>query len=490
MEQGILTTGDRTVGGPAVLRTVVNRRVEKLRRYLWVVVAVTMLVVAGAAYSAFSTGPTYSAKSALVVSSPGRTPEQDAVLAVGYAMLFNDPVNLERLRAAKAIPEDVGLEAKTAAASPIVTVEATADSPKAAQDTAQLIAETFRDDMNAARKQEADATVADLQRQIDEFRARPGPGGVVDPAIGALQESIANVQYYSTTDQLRDLQMKVGAVRNSRNAALKLLLGLTGGVLAGVLFAFALAALSNRLRSAADVREKTGMDPLVELPGGASRTSGKREERLRALFNGLNARSVSSPLVLAVTDPSGAGGARQVAEALAVFSAQQGRRTTLVLTDLGIDTEPPGAAGFNDALRDSRMVGALLQRGAVDALSILTPGSADEDGHVPLTRQRLDAVLEQLRVGADVVILAAPSITENAQAQIVCAAADMTVLVISKSVSRVDDVVAAGKTLAAVGATVAGSVLFGDKPSGRRPTPARTGAAARHRPWPAEAVKV
>ena len=490
MEQNVLTTGGRPSGPPAVFKAVVRRRFEQLRRYLWVVVVATMLAVAAAAYSTFSAGPTYSAKSALVVSSPGRTPEQDAVLAIGYATLFNDPVTIDRLRAAKAIPEDVGLEAQTAAASPIVTIEATADSPEAAQDTAQVIAEAFRDDMNSVRKQEADATVADLQRQIDELRGRPGPGDVVDPAIGALQQSIDNVQYYSTTDQLRDLQMRVGAVRNSRHTALKLLLGLIGGLLAGVLSAFALAALSNRLTSLADVREKTGVEPLADLPGSGPRQSGLREERVRTLFNTLNARSVSFPLVLAVTDTRGTRGAQQVAEELAALSAQQGRRTVLVLTDPAIDTESAGGAGFNDVLRDSRVLGALLRRGAVDALSILTPGSADGDGHLLLTRQRLNAVLEQLRVGADVVIFAAPSITETAQAQIICAAADMTVLVISKSVSRVDDVVAADRRLAAVGATVAGAVLLGDKASGLRPIPTRTGSAAWQQSRAAEALKV
>lgn len=489
MDHGVLTMGSRPAGESAVLRTVLRRRLEKVRRYRWLVGLVTLLAVAATAFLSLSTGPTYTGKSALVVSSPGRTPEQDAVLAVGYAMLFNDPVTIARLRAARAIPEDVGLEARTAAASPIVTVEATTHSPQSAQDTAELMAETFRDDINAERQQDADATVADLQRQIDEIRARPQPGGVVDPAVGALQESIDNVQFYSTTDQLRELQMRVGVVKNSRHTVMKSLLALAGGLMAGIFAAFALGALSNRLTNAGDVREKTGIEPLVELPARTSRRSGLREERLRALFKTIYARSAAGPLVLAVTDTPGVGGAQQVAEALADLSAQQGLRTILVLTDSDVETEQSGWPGFQDVLWDSRVVGAVLQHCALETLTILTAGSPDGDGHTPLTRARLDAVLEQMRAGVDIVIFSAPAISDTAQAEIICAAADVTILVISKAVSRVDDVLAADKTLAAVGATVAGAVLLDGKSSGARPIPTRTGSAARHRSWVAEAVQ-
>ena len=57
-------------------------------------------------------------------------------MAVGYATLFNEPATIDRLRATTKIPEDVTFEARTVAASPILTIEATADDPKVAQDAA------------------------------------------------------------------------------------------------------------------------------------------------------------------------------------------------------------------------------------------------------------------------------------------------------------------------------------------------------------------
>jgi capsular polysaccharide biosynthesis protein len=487
----ILTKDDRPRGAPAVLNTVVRQRLEQLRRYLWVVVVVMMSAVAAMAYSLFSAGDSYSAKSALVVSSPGRVPEDDAVLAVGYALLFNDPAIIERLRTARAISDDLDFEASTAAGSPIVTVTATAATPDTAQEAAQVMAEAFRDDMNAARQQESDAIVADLQRQIDELRSRPGPEGLADPAIGPLKESIANVQFYSTTNQLRDLQLRVGVVKNSPRTAVKLLLALIGGLLFGTLCAFALATLSNRLRSPSDVREKTGIEPLVELPRSRSENGELREERLRTLANALNARRTSSPLVLAVTDTRGVHGAQHVAEALAVLSAEQGSRTVLVLTDAEADVESSCGIGPIDALGDRRILGTLLKYGGVDGPIILKAGYADWDGLAPLNPQRLESILGQLRADADLVILAAPSIADKSQAQIICAAADLTLLVIAKRVSRTGDVVSADETLAAVGATVAGAVLLDDNVAGTSQVPMRApGQSARHRSWVTETVEV
>ena len=56
------------------------------------------------------------------------------------------------------IPEDVTFEARTAAASPILTIEATADDPNVAQDAALHMAAAFSEDVNAANRPELMAT--------------------------------------------------------------------------------------------------------------------------------------------------------------------------------------------------------------------------------------------------------------------------------------------------------------------------------------------
>ena len=156
-----------------------ERRIEQIRRRWWVVLLVAVVAVLAAALPLLNAHPTYAAKSALVMSSPGRTPEQDAMMAVAYSTLFNEPATIERLRSTIKIPEEVTFEAQTVNASPILTIMATTGDPGVAQDAAQKMAEAFRDDINSVRESAREDTIAGLERQQDELRdqlsAQPPP---------------------------------------------------------------------------------------------------------------------------------------------------------------------------------------------------------------------------------------------------------------------------------------------------------------------------
>ena len=54
------------------------------------------------------------------------------------------------------------------------------------------------------------------------------------------------------------------------------------------------------------------------------------------------------------------------------------------------------------------------------------------DRYSRLTRGRIVAVLDELRTDADTIVVAAPSIPETAETQLVCAAADLTILVVAR----------------------------------------------------------
>ena len=86
------------------------------------------------------------------------------------------------------------------------------------------------------------------------------------------------------------------------------------------------------------------------MPNGGSIESARlREDRLRTLANIVSLQDLPKSTVIAVTDSRGVRGARDLAEALARSSAQQGYRTVLVYADNDA-TRPAGGAGFNDAL--------------------------------------------------------------------------------------------------------------------------------------------
>ena len=87
--------------------------------------------------------------------------------------------------------------------------------------------------------------------------------------------------------------------------------GAAGGLVLGILAALGLAALSTRLTNAADLRDKTGVEPLVEVPdAGSDKLDRLRQDRLRTLANLVSLEDLPKPTVIALTDSRGGRGAR------------------------------------------------------------------------------------------------------------------------------------------------------------------------------------
>ena len=97
----------------------------------------------------------------------------------------------------------------------------------------------------------------------------------------------------------------------------------------------------------------------------------------------------------------------------------------------------PGSAWFTDLLKD----------GDVESLKILPAGSILADRYSLMTRERIVSVLDELRTGADTIIVAAPPIAETTETQLLCAAADITILVVTRKSSRAADVTSAAERL-------------------------------------------
>jgi succinoglycan biosynthesis transport protein ExoP len=403
--------------------------------------------------------PTYVGKSALVLSSMERNAEQDAMMATGYVSLFNEPSTIARLRATQRMPADVTFEARTVAASPIITIEATAADPAVAQDAAQNMAEAFRNDVNLVRQRATEAAIANLEGQIDQLRAQPGPDGAMNPLVPILVDRVEAMRSDST-NQLQNLQLRDGVSKVELGAMRHLALGAAAGLLLGILAALGLAASSTRLANSADVLDKTGIEPLVEVPNAGSRQRNRlRKDRLRTLANIVSLQDLPKSTVVAVTDCRGARGARDLAEALASLSAQQGYRTVLVYADNDASQHTQGA-GFNDLLADSSLVDSLLKETPVDSLKIVPSGSVVADRYSLMSRDKIAAVFDELRRDADTIVIAAPSIAESIDSQPVCTAADLNILVIGRRSSRASDVTSAVDALANAHAVLLGAVLM------------------------------
>ncbi len=441
------------------MNLVSKRRIEQVRRRWWVVVVVTALGALIAAAASLATQPTYLGKSTMVLS--GRTPDQDAVVVLGYVTLFNDPATISRLEDAAKIPAGVTFEARTAAASPILTVEATAGDPKTAQSAATNMATAFRTDVNAVQEAGISSHMEELQSELSQVDPLT-PSGTANPYYTSLQERIDEVGGY-LSNQLQVLQPQVGVTEIRPNILSNLLLGVVGGFLLGILAALGLAALSTRVKNADDLRDKAGVAPLVEVPAAGS---AERQDRLRTLSNLVSLEELAKPAVIAITDGRGCREAREIAEALAKFSAQQGDRTVLVYADIN-PPQVPGDTGFTEALTDSSLARATLKPGDVGSLKILPAGSTVADRFSLVTRERIAEVLNELRKDADTIIVVASSIAETIDAQLICAAADLTILAVTVG-SRAGDVTSAAETLEKAHATPWTAVLVDRTTHGKR----------------------
>ncbi|HKP43762.1 hypothetical protein [Mycobacterium sp.] len=441
------------------MNPILRRRIDQIRRRWWVVLAIAGLATLSAALPLLLTKPTYVATSTLVLSSPGRNPVEDATMVTGYSTLFNDPATIGRLRDAHDLPEDVTFEARTVGASPILTIEATAQSPKVAQDAAQNMAAAFCDDINSVRQRRNEKAIENTQDQLNSLLSKAGPDGLMNPLVPVVQQRLDTLRADST-DQLQELQVRAGVTKNAPNFMFEVALRAAGGLLLGILAALGLAAFSTRLTNSADVLDKTGIEPLVEVPAsGSIERNTLRENRLRTLANIVSLQDLPKSTVVALTDIRGARGARDLGEALARLSAQQGYRTVLVYADNDASQHTEDA-GFNDVLTDSGLVNSVLKDGAVDSLKIMTSGSVVADRYSLVSRERVVAVFDEIRTGADTVVVVAPSIADTIDSQPICAAADLTIVVVGRRSSRAGDVTSAVDALGDAHTVLLGAVLI------------------------------
>lgn len=441
-----------------------KHRWEQIRRRWRVVAVVTVLTTLAATAYALTASATYTGKSTLMLS--GRTPEQDAVMVVGYLTLFNDPATIGRLKATNGIPEDVTAEALTAGASPILNIEATASDPKVAQDAAQKMAQTFSTDINATQQKGKNSRLADLENQLGGVNPL-APDGSVNTYFTELQTQIDQVKS-DPTNELMVLQLRAGVNEKAPNTVLSIVSGVLGGLLLGVLAALGLAALSTGPANSADLRQRTGIRTLVDVPAAADVERNRlRRQRLRMLANVVSLEGPPVPRVVAVADARGGSEAREVAEALARSCAEQGSRTVLVYADNDL-TPPAGGIGFNDALAEAGVVQTILAGGNVELLKTMPAGSPVVDRYSLMTRERIAAILEELRAAADNIVIASPPIADSAEAPVLCAAADVTILAVTRNSSKFADIGAAAEVIEKAHGHLLGAVLI-DPPGADHP---------------------
>lgn len=398
--------------------TTLTKYLHQIWTRRWIALAVTVVVAGIATWTSTQAQPTYVGKSVLIVASPGRAPDQDAVMVAGYAQLFNDPATIEQLRAEKQIPGDVAFEARTAADSPILTIEATAGNADLAASSAQSMAEAFSQDVNTARQQGTAAGIADLSGQLAALRTPPTTvAGEQAPVAGPDSQTAATLldriltMKYDSTNQLHALEPRGGVAEQAPAVARNIGLGTLGGLILGCLTAIVMARTSSRVKTASDVREKTGVEPIAHIPsGGTAELDDIRGNEVRSLVNLVSLELLTKSTVVTLAGTTAGQSTWAMAREMAELWASQGYRTVLVeAADNGLGNDQED--GFFACLRERGLVHGLLRDGDAHGLKVLTAGRVHDDEFTHLTRERVAEVVDELRADADFIVVAAPPAT-------------------------------------------------------------------------------
>jgi capsular polysaccharide biosynthesis protein/MinD-like ATPase involved in chromosome partitioning or flagellar assembly len=443
---------------------------NRIRRHPWLVLFTTVAATLGALLYTVGQPTIYTARSTLTTASENRSPDQDAYLAEGFAQYFNKESYQERIRALAQVPKDFEVSALTGATSPILYIEVTGPDSAVATSVAARVAERFPDDVqaipNSARDEEIatiDRRIKDKQALLNQLKRDSDQRALILSEISDLQRQ-ANDLRDNTTNRLVDLQRDAGVSAHQPSLILNGLLGFAGGLALGCAAALALAVLRNRIATPDDVRRLLGLPTLAVLDGGRRHDDRVRAERLESLAAVVSLSDLPRPATLAITTPRRTSLTSHVAEGIVYYEALQGTRTLLVRADLrGVGT---------DVATDEATVASLLAGistappkpmeiaiGAAEILVLPSGMPLTADPFALFAPAQFDALLRQLSGLADLIVVEAPPVNEAAESQIICAAADQTVLVVEERVTRGSEAIRACELLTQVGASMLGAVL-------------------------------
>jgi capsular polysaccharide biosynthesis protein len=416
----------------------------RLRRYWLLVLAVTAVAVLGGLAATATASTSYVGRTSTIVSSNDRSPDQDAVLVQGYVAYFNDSAYQRELSERAGVPDDVTLEAEAAAASPILIISATTSDPQTAQAYAIQVADVFREDINRVRAERRAEQLSTLQDQLDTALNSDAPNA--GAVVSDLQDRIEQIES-DRVNVLEELQAEGGVSVQEPSLLRNVLPAAAGGLLLGLLGAFAVGGLSRRLQSGRDVADKVGIPTLVEIPRLHGSAAGVlKEQRLGHLANIVRAR-LSGPSVVAVAQPDAGVASSFVALELARAWARQGHPTVLFSADVG-------------SVRDgAEVVGPQVLPGTVPGLSLVRLAPRSADGAPILSVSELNELLRRETLAGRYVVVDIPAVVQSAAGQALCQAADQTILVVDSMVTRVPVAREAVAVLRQMSAVLLGAVV-------------------------------
>lgn len=454
-----------------------------LRR--WPLIIAVCLVVSGISvgWAVTHSSPTWTATAVLTAQSQDRAPDQDGVLARGYVDYFNQPTYQSLLRSKRKISDDVSLAAKTGADSPILYVEATAPSADAAKAAASAAAEGFRVDVRDSLVVERTQEVKDLQTQVDGAVVELQKPGTTEAEVSVILDQVRSLQGRITdissdaTNHLKMLQEEPGVTESGSSPVVTMVAGVLGGLALGVLLAFLLALLDDRVRTASDVR-RLGLEVVANVPRSAD--ARVRRRSIEKLANSLGLVGMDRPPVFAVVTPSRSAAGSRIAHDLAVVFGKRRPGGLLVEADLrGAPTGPAGRPGLVNVLEGQASVNDAMVVDSRTGIRVLPAGNLNgRDPYTTMDPTALVVLITDVSRNYGAIVLDAGSLDEAPESQVVCASADRVIIAAERGTTRRRDLVEAQRLLRDVHASVVGLVLDAAVASGEPAAPQRA-------EWPA-----
>ena len=408
---------------------------DRILRRWWVVALCVLVAVGAALVTGVSATTTYTSKASLTTYSANRAPEQDAVLIQSYVDLFNNDASQQSLRRDARVPGDVRVTATPVATGPIMFVVATGPDGAAVPRAAQATADAFRQSINAGVQRTRQSAIDALRRPFADREA--GNDFILQQERVQLQQSIDRLNS-DTSGLLQDLTAASGATAERPAMTARVAVSVVVGLLVGLVLAWLAGGLAPRLRTAGEVRETLGLRTFDASGDGAD-----PHMQMRHVVNALAFDDLPVPSVVALTGVGGRAGSAGVADELARIRAAQGAEVVVMRTSrdgefagagmVDVLRTPDGdgihAARLDETLRDSTRLG----RG----VSILGAGEPGPDGrgtdpYDVMTRENVGELIGLLRKRFDVVVVECAPVDQAAEAQLVCAASDRTLVVIER----------------------------------------------------------
>ena len=488
-----------------------------IRRHFRLIAACAAISAAAALVVSLIIAPSFEATTKLVVGPALQSNVQDLnqlLSSQQVAQTYAEAVHTQRL--AQQVIADLGLKttpdellkrigADVSQNTPVITIRVTDGSASTAAAIANNISQQLITRSNEIQGKDADmqkaisdqiaalnTQIAGITDQIKQLNAQTVRTATQDAQLIALSQQLASAQSSLATllaAQLGNAATGVAVLdpavvpseQSSPKLALNLILGLTFGVLLGLVIAFSLASLDDTFKSNEDVEQILHLPvlgSLGRLPESAQRLGIYRlvmllyprsgaAEAFRSMRTSVEFADIDTGVhSLLITSPAADEGKSTIAANLALAFAQAGRRTFLVDADLRKPSvhqffDLSNTYGLTSLIRSPEVLQLEQILRTVDEpnLRILTSGPLPPNPAELLGSQRMLTIVERLKSEADLVIFDSPPVGAVTDAAVLASLVDGTILVVAAERTRRGAARQAEESLARVGGRTLGVVL-------------------------------